>query len=119
MKPPLKKPCKQCPFRVKSAPGYLGASVVNDFLATTMSDAEMLCHSTVNYEDPFWQSKLDKARLCAGSVIFYANILKMSRRPDAPVLSKSEEVFKSPKDFLKHHGGTTDGFIACMYGVRR
>ena len=49
LKQNLDKPCKECPFRKKSAPGWLGSSTPEGFMATTLSDVEMPCHLTVDY----------------------------------------------------------------------
>lgn len=104
MRPPLPKPCKACPFRRKSAPGWLGASTPEEFLREqTLRDLEMPCHSTVDYENPWWRDRLDQARFCAGALIFFANICKLSRDPSRPRLPKSSEVFASPQEFLEHH----------------
>jgi hypothetical protein len=110
MKPPEKKPCKECPFRKKSAPGYLGRDNANHFLALTMSDGDMPCHLKVDYEKEGWKAKLSAAPRCAGSVIFFANICKRSRDPKRPTLPRSTEVFEQPRAFLDHHGGDAEGF---------
>lgn len=82
MKAAPKKPCNQCPFRKCSIPGYLGESTPSNFIQTTLGDAEMPCHQTVDYERPDWKTQLEDggtARQCAGAAVFFANILKLSR----------------------------------------
>ncbi len=100
----LKEPCRECPFRRESAPGWLGADTPENFIETTLADYEMPCHQTVNYEDPGWFTELDKAQACAGSLIFFSNICKRSRDPKRPRLPADRtNVFTNPFEFLKHH----------------
>lgn len=107
MKNPLKKPCNQCPFRRRSLPGYVGADTPEHFIATTLSDVAMPCHSTIDYEDPDWEDSLaadGSARHCAGAAILFANKFKLSRdrtRPSLPADTKN--VFKNEVEFLDHH----------------
>lgn len=104
MKADLKEPCRACPFRRKSTPGYLGSDTPENFIETTMLDYEMPCHLTVNYEDPGWFQNLDQAQACAGAAIFFANICKLSRDPSRLKLPHDTKlVFASKAEFLKHH----------------
>lgn len=105
MRDNLKKPCNQCPFRKKSLPGWLGDASPEQFMATVMQDHEMPCHSTVDYSDPRWRRSLStkKVSYCKGSLIFFANICKLSRDRDRPTAEPSEDVFRSPQEFLNHH----------------
>ena len=114
MKPPS-KPCCESPFRKKSAPGYFGNDTPDHFLALTMRDHPMPCHTSVDYERPDWRDTLGRARHCAGAATFFANIGKLSRDPERVKLPKSATVFATPGDFLKHHGGTTAGLLKEMY----
>lgn len=106
MKADLKSPCDQCPFRRKSIPGWLGADTPENFIETTMADYPMPCHSTVDYEDPGWFENLDEAQACAGALVFFANLCKLSRDPKRPKLPADHEwVFSRPEEFLEHHNG--------------
>jgi hypothetical protein len=70
----------------------------------TMHDVPMPCHLTVNYSDPDWESKLDRAKYCAGALVFFRNISKLSRDPDRPRMEADKEtVFASPDEFVLHH----------------
>jgi hypothetical protein len=102
-----KKPCRQCPWRRKSAPGWLGAGSPESFVATLMLDIEPLpCHSTIDYNRPDWHVRwtrgLDKkAKLCAGALIAAANSGKMSRfaaRGDV-----HGDTFASMAEFIEYH----------------
>jgi hypothetical protein len=108
LRPICAKPCAECPFRRASLPGYLGADNPAGFIATTMADYSMPCHSTIDYSDPQWKVKWDAGRigrLCAGAAIFFANMCKLSRDRDRPTLPADRElVFAHPREFLAHHG---------------
>lgn len=74
-------------------------------MATTLADTPMPCHATVDYEDD-WRLQIaaGEAELCAGARIFYANICKRSRDPDAvPLPADRATVFARPDEFLAHH----------------
>lgn len=107
-----KKPCKECPFRRKSMAGWLGASSPEQFMAATLNDHPMPCHTTVDYEDPKWKEKWDKdvrsnngdSRYCAGAAIFFANMFKLSRDAKRPRLPEDRAaVFSAPQEFLRYH----------------
>ena len=115
MKAPAKKPCRECPFRRKSAPGYLGNDTADHFLALTMRDHEMPCHISVDYERKDWRNTIGSAQHCAGAATFFANIGKLSRDQGRAQRPKSTAVFTTPMEFLKYHGGTTAGFQQEMY----
>jgi len=42
-------PCKECPFRRRSLPGYVGASTPTEFISTTQADVAMPCHMSVDW----------------------------------------------------------------------
>lgn len=105
-----KTPCKQCPFRRKSLPGYLGASYPDEFLFLTIhADEHMPCHVAINYEKKDWQTKqLPNAAHCAGSLIFMKNQCKQPvdaelRARKEQVEIDTETVFQWPSEFLTHH----------------
>ena len=103
-----KAPCKQCPFLRNSLPGYLGEDSPDEFIATTHADHPMPCHSTVDYTDHDWKMLWDRlagpGKLCAGALIYFANICKISRWPDRPRRAADKvKVFATPTEFLKHH----------------
>ena len=108
-KPCGDKPCNDCPFRKTALPGWLGDDTPEGFMATTMADHPMPCHQTVNYDRPGWKTEIadgrqPKARLCAGALIFFSNIAKLSRDPSRPRLPADREtVFTSPQSFIDHH----------------
>lgn len=103
----MTKTCKQCPFLRTSIPGWLGDSTPEEFMETTMSDVHMLCHITINYEDPDWKEKWlsgQSGSHCSGSAVFFANICKLSRDRNRPRLqSDKRSVFSNLQEFLEHH----------------
>lgn len=107
-RPICARPCAECPFRRASLPGYLGSDTPENFIATALADYPMPCHLTVDYSDPEWRAKWERAgegRLCAGAAIFFANLCKLSRDRDRPALPVDRAlVFAHPGEFLAHHG---------------
>lgn len=100
------KPCKECPFRRASGAGYLGDSSPERFIFATMLDEKMPCHCTINYEDPNWKERFEAGEIgkeCAGAATFFANLCKVSRDKTRLRLAPSDEVFKTPSEFVAHH----------------
>lgn len=103
-----KKPCKQCPFRRKAAPGWLGASDPEGFVGTMISEKELLpCHSTVDYERHDWHERWTRGsdprnKMCAGALTLMAN---QGKRPRVgPTAERdTETVFASFAEFIEHH----------------
>lgn len=118
----LKEPCNQCPYRRKSAPGFLGKSTPEEFMQSTMADYPMPCHKTIDYNDKKWKEKWEalivddefdpglqlsispREKHCAGAAIFFSNISKRTRDKMRPRLPPDEVlVFNSQKEFIDHH----------------
>jgi hypothetical protein len=107
-----KKPCGECPFRKKAAPGWLGASHPEGFVGTMVTESEPLpCHSTVNYERPDWHERWVRGvdprnKLCAGALTLMANQGKRPRT--GPTVERdTETVFPSYRAFIEHHRAAT------------
>lgn len=66
------KPCNECPFRVKSTPGFLGGFSTESTLESALSEQDFICHKT---RGRFVQ------RQCAGRILFAANNFKSFRNP--------------------------------------
>jgi hypothetical protein len=115
MKHDLTEACKACPFKRSSPAGYLGASSAGEFIDTTMRDAEMPCHLTVDYTDPDWNKRLDGAQFCAGAKIFFRNQCKRSRDTKRPELDADrEDVFSHRGEFMDYHDNNTNRRIATV-----
>lgn len=101
-----KAPCKECPYRRKSAPGWLGGNSPERMAVSVLAEQPVHCHTSVNYSDPEWEKKfLDgrNGRQCAGSLIFAANLLKRPRDPKQVRPPDKELVFDSVRAMVDHH----------------
>lgn len=107
-----KKPCKECPFRRASAPGWIGSHEhVQEIIDTVRADQRFPCHLQVNTameedgEDFVTAALL--ADVCVGSAQFLNNQLKMSRHPDVVAaqrrVGKNPDVFTTPAEMVAHH----------------
>lgn len=100
------KPCRECPWRKNSIPGWLGASTPLEFLDLSESEARMPCHLTVDYERDDWEEQIKTAPQCAGRAIYFANRCKVPKNRELIVLEADREnVFTDPEAFYRHHGG--------------
>ena len=98
---------------LEAAQGWLGAASPEQFMAATLADYPMPCHQTVVYEDPKWKEKWEKAvrsdspseaRYCAGAIVFFHNMYKLSRDSKRPRLEEDREnVFSAPQEFINYH----------------
>ena len=98
----LTKPCAECPFRRRSAPGWLGPWKPNDLLQS-LQYFPFPCHRTIG-------KPTDDLRGCAGAAIYMNNDMAISRCRDTAkhqqVLKDSEHspsVFARRHEFMAHH----------------
>lgn len=77
----------------------------------TIGDIPMPCHCTVDYSQPDWRERMaETGRFCSGALIFFANLLKLSRDRDRPRLKADKAtVFASVNEFLGHHHDWQNG----------
>lgn len=87
------KPCKDCPWRKVSAPGWLGGFSVQYWLSAAHSDVVIQCHTNDLHQ-------------CAGMAMYRSNVCKSVRAPMLD-LPSSPLAFSNPFDFSKHHGVKT------------
>ena len=110
------KPCKQCPFRRESIPGYLGGySGPEHFLNVHYhQEAPNPCHMTVDYEGDGWEDRADRAPRCAGQAVMFANAAKLPRAWGIPEGTErdTKEVFEWPHEFLEHHNTPLGEWVA-------
>ena len=111
MNDPAGRPCRECPFRRESLPGYLGADNPRHFVALAMSDEQMPCHLTVDYESDDWREQAEQeGTQCSGRAIFLANQFKLTRNREVGRLPRDVvSVFQWPHEFLAHHEGGISG----------
>jgi hypothetical protein len=100
----MRKPCKECPFKRTSAPGYLGQCNY-DPVSFLNQPEELPCHLTVDYESK--EPDFSKSKPCVGNIHFLNNRLKLSRDREFATTQKkygkSQEVFSSVNEFIDHH----------------
>lgn len=106
--PAVPRPCRDCPWRRASAPGWLGPMSPERWIATAHGEAPIACHMTIpsgsvvgSWDDP-------SVRQCAGAAIFRRNVAKRSIRDDAAdhhVEPDPASVFASDAEFVAHHRG--------------
>lgn len=102
-------PCRGCPFKLRSIPGYLGADRPVPFVAKTwLVELDMPCHQAIDYSDPDWlETQEPGAPMCAGALILMANGHKLPRdqrmAEAVRAVGQSDEVFASVAAFLDHH----------------
>ena len=112
-KPNCKKPCRECPFKKTSLPGYLGeASYDPQSFLQTIDHNLIPCHLAVDWEDDFKDpEQIAKNQPCIGALQFLKNSCKLPLA--ARSLNKynellkategSDEVFQWPHEFIQHH----------------
>jgi hypothetical protein len=97
-------PCRECPWRVNSPKGWLGAATPVEFVQTSEAEHRMPCHLHVDYDQADWQQQANQAPQCAGRAIHFANRCKQPQEPDLLRLpADRESVFVNPQAFIEHH----------------
>lgn len=103
------KPCKECPYRKDSAPGWLGEASYDpvEFLKQLDLVFAHPCHKTVDWESNDTLAVLD-APPCQGMLQFAKNACKMLQyRPYEDIRKKlkvnDSVVFATRQDFIDHH----------------
>lgn len=109
MLPPVRKnPCGECPWRLISAPGWLGPWTADEWIALAHSDEAIACHTSLPEgsddmdEDEIWDT--EDVFQCAGSASYRKNLGKSPRNPEVitgPV--DRENIFTTPMAFKEHH----------------
>jgi hypothetical protein len=108
-----RKPCRECPFRRASSPGYLGASEPLDFVKLAASETRMPCHLRVDYDRKDWEAQAATAPQCVGRAILTANTCTLPRSGDLLTAKPNRsEVFTHPLEMLEHHGGKESDLVA-------
>lgn len=107
MRTNLTEPCKECPFRRKSMPGWLGPWEPSEMLKA-IRVAPFPCHRTIKEEMSFDDPRTKSMELCAGAALFLNNKPEKSRCVETAeyqaMLGKSDAVFASDSELVSHHG---------------
>lgn len=106
LKPALRKPCPECPFRRAALGGWLGGTEIPDYIRAAHSDIDVACHTSPGYQDGI----ADNLRSCKGLAIYRCNVGKLPRGGSAAKAVResardTETVFASPMEFMQHHAG--------------
>lgn len=107
-RPIQKKPCGECPFRRKGIAGWLGRATPESFVINVSMEIASPCHTSIDYEDPAWESKWragEIGALCRGALIYAANCGKIARNQAAvPRVDADDDlVFSDPHEFVDFH----------------
>lgn len=93
-------PCRECPWRRKAAPGWLGPTNAEDWIEVVHSEAPIACHKTIP-KGGGWGGKTQQ---CRGAAIFRANVCKQPMNPSITTGPEDKErVFSSNAEFFEHH----------------
>lgn len=109
-------PCRECPFRRDSQPGYLGGAYTPEEFAAQHIQGEGLnpCHMTVDTRRDDWRETFltgDNGLACEGQARFFRNNCKAPRPGSLIVVYEGEpdpNVFDWTFEFTEHHTITED-----------
>ena len=97
------KPCRECPFRRKGLPGFLGGAPAEVFIGQAHGDFWLPCHLHSDYKDPDWKTDHSKPQ-CAGTAIYRANVCKSQKNESLLSLPPDRaQVFSEPAEFIAYH----------------
>lgn len=97
----LKKPCKECPYRKQSLPGYFGGNPPETYLIPLLQDIPVVCHKSMGEDVKSlpccgWiLARLKSGKLARGGRIAYLEAKYKDNPNQAEVLTSWE--------FVKHH----------------
>jgi hypothetical protein len=98
-------PCKECPFRRISMPGWLGENDPVNFVLFALAELRMPCHKK-------WSAQ------CAGRSTMWTNSCKVPRDPSLLQIETPDRinVFSNIMEFMKHHGISVERVRTVMCG---
>lgn len=107
MKPPTGHPCRECPWRRVSAPGWLGPHSAEHWVEMAHGDGQIACHMTIPPDSDDDNPDIASMTTCSGSAIFRRNVCKSPRTlrglPEYQLPDDREAVFGWNNEFLAHH----------------
>jgi hypothetical protein len=104
----VNKPCSDCPFRRKAAPGWLGASSPEGFIDCMERGEPLPCHQTIDYDNPHWLVEWmhqKTGKMCAGSLIFMSN--KLQHYDFTKLPTDHTNIFSNTLEFVRYHRGAS------------
>lgn len=103
------EPCKECPFRKRSMPGYLGGHPLEPYRQPPSAGMPTSCHCTDKGASD------SRTSFCAGSLAVIANDPAVEPLPEyaeaVAQVGKRDDCFASVEDFAEHHKDA-DAFAA-------
>lgn len=94
-------PCKGCPFRKGSLPGYLGGYRLEKYRQPPSAGMPTTCHCTDKGADN------PRSRFCAGALAVIANDPDVEPLPEyadaVAAVGKRDDCFETVDDFAEHH----------------
>jgi len=87
--PKRSAPCRECPWRRKSIPGWVGPFTPEMWSQSAHGESLIWCHL--------------KRGECIGAAIFRANVCKVTRLPTLSMPADPARVFSSSEEFIAHH----------------
>jgi hypothetical protein len=98
------KPCSGCPFKIKSAPGFLGGHPLEPYRQPPSVGMPTSCHcDDKGADDP-------RTSFCAGSLAVIANDPNVEPLPEyadaVAQIGKRDDCFATVEAFAEHHKNT-------------
>jgi hypothetical protein len=105
-----KKPCHDCPFTTKAAPGETGGSHPAVYVMQTILPYRIPCHCRIDYSDPNWK-KNDSTPECVGHAIMRVKQGVADKMPEALLRIEpyeGDQVFNNLIEMFCYHTGSTE-----------
>ncbi len=111
----IKNPCSDCPFRLKSMPGWLGPyEVVEQIVGKIDVGIKFECHTHANAindknggRSADYPDAAEAANHCAGALAFMNNTCRLSRNREIAKLQdkvgERTDVFADQQQMIAHH----------------
>ncbi len=102
------KPCKECPFREDSLPGWLADYTPEELHRIVMNEIPFPCHLTHDEDIEWDQAGKEDTPLCAGALRYMKKGAKSPRRQDLAfhvnklTIGDCDGILSVP-DFFTHH----------------
>ena len=93
------QPCRECPWRKDSAPGWLGPQSADEWLRAVHGETPIACHMTIPRSGGWGR----KTKQCRGAASFRANVFKTPMNSTVAVGPRDDSVFGSDAEFRAHH----------------
>jgi hypothetical protein len=105
---PAPTPCRECPLRRDSAPGYLGGYTPEMYLKVMHGPASIACHSSPG----FHEGDVGRQRHCTGVAAYRANVGHIcqvighttgAQSATEAIGPDRDTYFATPEEFTAHH----------------